>query len=135
MAIVKHYCFKCHGIFSTEGSFGEATSLRNPSPKSQIASDFPALLSLVSEIAAISGIRDGHRNRKAQKLLRLRCAKEQEQPRKLNLTLEISILFNNVHTRCIVKGEAQEIYYSGDFLSYFDFLRTACSLEIPLENL
>ena len=33
------------------------------------------LSSLVSEIAAISGIRDGHRNRKSQKSLRFRCAK------------------------------------------------------------
>ena len=29
----------------------------------------------VSEIAAISGVRDGHRNRKLQKSLRLRCVK------------------------------------------------------------
>ena len=29
---------------------------------------------LVSEIAAISGVRDGHRNRKSQKSLRFRCA-------------------------------------------------------------
>ena len=34
-----------------------------------------ALLSLVSEIAAISGVCDGHRNRKSQKSLRFRCAK------------------------------------------------------------
>ena len=34
-----------------------------------------ALLSLVSEIATISGVRDGHRNRKSQKSLRFRCAK------------------------------------------------------------
>ena len=34
-----------------------------------------ALLSLVSEIAAMSGVRDGHRNRKSQKSLRFRCAK------------------------------------------------------------
>ena len=32
-------------------------------------------LSLVSEIAAISGVRGGHRNRKSQKSLRFRCAK------------------------------------------------------------
>ena len=31
----------------------------------------------VSEIAAISGVRDGHRNRKSQKSLRFRCAKFQ----------------------------------------------------------
>ena len=44
--------------------------------------DFPplinrnaALLCLVSEIAAISGVRDRHRNRKSQKSLRFRCAK------------------------------------------------------------
>ena len=34
-----------------------------------------ALLSLVSEIAAISAVCDGHRNRKSQKSLRFRCAK------------------------------------------------------------
>ena len=34
-----------------------------------------ALLSLVSEIAAISGVRYRHRNRKSQKSLRFRCAK------------------------------------------------------------
>ena len=34
-----------------------------------------ALLSLVAEIAAISGVRDGHRNGKSQKSLRFRCAK------------------------------------------------------------
>ena len=39
-----------------------------------------ALLSLVSEIAAISGVRDGHRNRKSQKSLRFRCAKNEPQP-------------------------------------------------------
>ena len=36
-----------------------------------------ALLCLVSKIAAISGVRDGHRNRKSQKSLRFRCAKLQ----------------------------------------------------------
>ena len=33
------------------------------------------LLSLVSEIAAISGVRDGHRNSKSQESMRFRCAK------------------------------------------------------------
>ena len=33
------------------------------------------LLSLVPEIAAMSGVRDGHRNRRSQKSLRFRCAK------------------------------------------------------------
>ena len=42
---------------------------------------------------------------------------------------------NSVQTRCIVKGEAQKIHFSGDFLGAFDFLRSACSLEIPPENL
>ena len=32
-------------------------------------------LLIVSEIDAISGVRDGHRNRKLQKSLRFRCAK------------------------------------------------------------
>ena len=38
-----------------------------------------ALLSLVSEIAAISGVRDGHRNRKSQKSLRFRRAKNEKE--------------------------------------------------------
>ena len=38
-------------------------------------------LSLVSETAAISGVRDGHRNRKSQKWLRFRCAKFLGSPR------------------------------------------------------
>ena len=37
-----------------------------------------ALLSLVSEIAAISGVCDGHRNHKSRKSLRFRCAKPQK---------------------------------------------------------
>ena len=32
--------------------------------------------SLVSEIARFLGVRDGHRNRKSQKSLRFRCAKQ-----------------------------------------------------------
>ena len=39
-----------------------------------------ALLSLFSEIAAISGVRDGHRNRRSQKSLRFRCAKSHPLP-------------------------------------------------------
>ena len=35
-----------------------------------------ALLPLVSEIAAISGVRDGHRNCKSQKSLQVRCTKQ-----------------------------------------------------------
>ena len=35
----------------------------------------------------------------------------------------------SVQTRCIVKGEAQKIHFSGDFLGAFDFLRVACSLN------
>ena len=39
-----------------------------------------ALLSLVSEIAAISGVRERHRNRKSQKSLRFRCASSPPHP-------------------------------------------------------
>ena len=38
------------------------------------------MLSLVAEIAAISGVRDGHRNGKSQKSLRFRCAKTRIDP-------------------------------------------------------
>ena len=56
---------------------GRSFGLRNCSPTFQRLSIAPlnrnaALLSLVSEIAAISGVRDGHRNRKSQKSLRFR---------------------------------------------------------------
>ena len=44
-------------------------------------------------------------------------------------------LINSVQTRCIVKGEAQKVHFSGDFLGFFDFLRIACSVGIPQENL
>ena len=44
--------------------------------------------------------------------------------------------FNNVQTRCIVKGRGSgKVHFSGDFLGVFDFLRIACSLGIPQENL
>ena len=42
---------------------------------------------------------------------------------------------NNVQTRCIVKGEAQKSPLSGVFFGGGDFLRSACSLGIPQENL
>ena len=47
--------------------------------------------------------------------------------------IEISI--NSVQTRCIVKARLRKIHFSGDFLGVFDFLRIACSLGIPQENL
>ena len=42
---------------------------------------------------------------------------------------------NSVQTRCVVKAEAQKSPLSGGFLGVFDFLRIACSLGIPQENL
>ena len=33
------------------------------------------------------------------------------------------------------KARLKKVHFSGDFLSAFDFLRSACSLEIPLKNL
>ena len=44
-------------------------------------------------------------------------------------------LINSVQTRRIVKGEAQKCPLSGNFLGVFDFLRSACSLRIPLNTL
>ena len=49
-------------------------------------------------------------------------------------TLQQTIL-NSVQTRCIVKGEARKVHFSGEFLGVFDFLKSACSLGIPQENL
>ena len=43
--------------------------------------------------------------------------------------------FNSVQTRCIVKGEAQKSPLFWRFSGGFDFLRIACSLGIPQENL
>ena len=48
---------------------GGGAAWRRPGPNT------PPPLSHVSEIAAISGVHDGHRNRKSQKSLRFRCAK------------------------------------------------------------
>ena len=50
---------------------------------------------LLSEIAAISGVRDGHRNRKSQKSLRFRCAKEVGSGKVLNIacTPKIHLIF------------------------------------------
>ena len=42
---------------------------------------------------------------------------------------------NSVQTRCIVKGEAQKSPLFWRFSRDFDFLRVACSLGIPQENL
>ena len=42
---------------------------------------------------------------------------------------------NSVQTRCIVKARLSRIHFSGNFLGVFDFLRIACSLGIPQENL
>ena len=42
---------------------------------------------------------------------------------------------NSVQTRRIVKVKLRKVHFSGDFLGVFDFLRIACSLGIPLENL
>ena len=50
--------------------------------------------------------------------------------RKLTLTY-----FYSVQTRCIVKGEAQKNPLFWRFSGVFDFLRIACSLGIPQENL
>ena len=45
---------------------------------------------------------------------------------------ECKFVLKSVQTRCIVRGEAQKSPLSGDFLRAFDFLRSACSLRIPL---
>ena len=45
------------------------------------------------------------------------------------------IRINSVQTRCIVKGEAQKSPLFWRFSGVFDFLRIACSLGIPQENL
>ena len=42
---------------------------------------------------------------------------------------------NSVQTRCIVKARLRKVHFSGDLLEVFDFLRIACSLGIPQENL
>ena len=43
---------------------------------------------------------------------------------------------NSVQTRCIAKGEAQKSpLFLAIFWGVFDFLRLACSLGIPQENL
>ena len=44
-------------------------------------------------------------------------------------------IINSVQTRCIVKGEAQKSPLFWRFSGAFDFLRIACSLRIPQENL
>ena len=43
--------------------------------------------------------------------------------------------YNSVQTRRIVKARLRKVHFSGDFLGVFDFLRIACSLGIPQENL
>ena len=65
-----------------QGSIAERRgfSLRNCHSKSQIASDFP---SQSRKSLAISGVRDGHRNRKSRKSLRFRCVKEGNFRRKM----------------------------------------------------
>ena len=35
----------------------------------------------------------------------------------------------------LCKARFREVCFSGDFLGGFDFLRSACSVGIPLENL
>ena len=47
----------------------------------------------------------------------------------------LRIKINSVQTRCIVKARLRKVHFSGDFLGVFDFLRIACSLGIPQENL
>ena len=42
---------------------------------------------------------------------------------------------NSVQTRCSVKGETQKSPLFWRFSGVFDFLRIACSLGIPQENL
>ena len=44
-------------------------------------------------------------------------------------------IISSLQTRCIVKGEAQKSPLFWRFFGVFDFLRSACSLGIPLENL
>ena len=56
----------------------------------------------------------------------------------LNAFVKLScqrVIFNSVQTRCIVKARLRKVRFSGDFLGVFDFLRIACSLGIPQENL
>ena len=52
-------------------------------------------------------------------------------------SVRLVAIFNSLQTRCIVKGEAQKSplfwRFSGGLNS--DFLRIACSLGIPQENL
>ena len=48
---------------------------------------------------------------------------------------EVKVNFSNVQTRCIVKGEAQKSPLFWRFSGVFDFLRIACSVGIPKENL
>ena len=43
--------------------------------------------------------------------------------------------FNSVQTRCIVKANRQKNPLFWRFSGVFDFLRIACSLGIPQENL
>ena len=52
-----------------------------------------------------------------------------------NYRLKATRFFNSVQTRCIVKGEAQKNPLFWRFSVGFDFLRIACSLGIPQENL
>ena len=63
-------------ISQKEGVWGSEIAARN---RRSLATVHRTLKSQckVSEIAAISGVRDGHRNRKLQKSLRFRCAKPQ----------------------------------------------------------
>ena len=46
-----------------------------------------------------------------------------------------TIFLNSVQTRCIVKARLRKVHFSGEFLGAFDFLRIACSLGVPQENL
>ena len=45
------------------------------------------------------------------------------------------VFINSVQTGCIVKGEALKSPLFWQFSGGFDFLRIACSLGIPQENL
>ena len=59
----------------------------------------------------------------------------QEQFRNAAAAATAKIIFGTGQTRCIVKGEAQKTPLFWRFSGGFDFLRSACSLGIPQENL
>ena len=52
-----------------------------------------------------------------------------------NIQAVVAMRINSVQTRCIVKGEAQKSPLFWRFSGVFDFLRIACSLGIPQEDL